>query len=94
MSTKLKLPKQKQADPIERLSAGIKSSTMTMLKHYQEAYTATYNEEISLSNLVDDILRGFMTEDKGFVRYHQSRINGADAVATPKQDDNEKSNSN
>lgn len=68
MNMKLKLPKITATDPIERLSVGLKQSTVNMLKNYQAAYAEVYGEEIPTSTLVDDIIRRFISEDKAFLK--------------------------
>lgn len=53
-------------DPQVRLSVSVKSSTLTSLEAYRERYLATYGIPIEKSQLVDEIIRTFISEDKAF----------------------------
>lgn len=70
---KIKLPKAPTADPVERVSFSLRKSSIEMINAYRDAYEDAYGEKINLSSLVEDMLKGFMSEDKAFMKFFQQR---------------------
>lgn len=70
---KIKLPKAPTVDPVERVSFSLRKSSIEMINAYRDAYENAYGEKINLSSLVEDMLKGFMTEDKAFMKFYQQR---------------------
>jgi hypothetical protein len=65
----MRLKKVTSNDPIERLAVSVKRSTQQMVETYRDYYRTTYGEEIERSHLVEEILRDFMLQDKGFQKF-------------------------
>jgi hypothetical protein len=65
----MKLPKVTKNDPIERLAVGIHQSTHNDLKLYQEFYKSTHGEEIPMNLMVEEMLKGFLADDKNFAKF-------------------------
>lgn len=69
----MKLKKVTQNDPVERLAVSVKRSTMTLLDAYRAHYKATYGEEIEKSELVEHILKEFISTDRDFMKAHAKK---------------------
>lgn len=64
----MKLKKVTINDPMERLAVSVRKSTMDLVGAYQSHYEAVYGEKIERSQLVEEILREFISADKDFVK--------------------------
>jgi hypothetical protein len=62
----MKLAKVSANEPSERFAVSMKVSAHNSLKAYQEFYKATYGEEISLNQLIENMLVDYMKDDKDF----------------------------
>jgi hypothetical protein len=64
----MKLKRIVKNEPMVRLTASIKASTLALLESYQAYYRGAYGEEVERSALVDEILREFINSDKDFAK--------------------------
>lgn len=62
----MKLKKVTFSDPVERITIDLRQSTHDLIVKYQAYYKKTYGDEINRTQLIEEILRGFMVEDKAF----------------------------
>lgn len=65
----MKLKRVTTNDPVERVALSLHQSLTSNLAAYREFYKQTYGDEISLSQLVEEMAKSFMTEDKAFQKY-------------------------
>lgn len=70
----MKLKKVTQNDPVERLAVSVKRSTMTAIEAYRAHYKATYGEEIEKSELVEHILKDYMSADREFTKSQSKKV--------------------
>jgi hypothetical protein len=82
----MRLKKVTSNDPIERLAVSVKRSTQLMVETYRDYYRTTYGEEIERSHLVEEILRDFMLQDKGFQKF-SAPLKTADSQSVQSTDD-------
>lgn len=61
----------------------LKQSTSDLLQQYQACYKAEHGVEISMKDMVEAMLTGFMAEDKGFQKYLKSPKAEVPAPAAP-----------
>lgn len=71
----MRLRKVTHNDPAERLAVSVRQSTMQMLDEYQAHYARVYGETIERSQLVEEVLRDYMTNDKAFMKARQPQTN-------------------
>lgn len=64
----MKLKKVTHVDPVERLAVSVRHSTMVKLEAYRAHYKETYGEEIEKSELVEHILKEYITTDRDFMK--------------------------
>lgn len=67
----MKIKKVTVNDPVERLAVSVRQSVMKSLEAYRDFYKMTYGEEIERSQLVEQILREFISSDKDFQKHLQ-----------------------
>ena len=75
----MKLGKVTSNDPFIRLSVSIRQSTSDQIEEYRAYYKAVYGDDIDRSQLVGEVLRKFMTEDKEFVKHMENHKRGTKA---------------
>jgi hypothetical protein len=68
----MKLAKVTSNDPVQRLAVSVRKSTNEQIDAYRDYYKSVYGDEIERSHLVEEMLRGFMSTDKEFVKYLES----------------------
>ena len=71
----IKLGKVTKNDPLKRLALSVHSSTLADLEQYRAFYHQEFNEEISMSLLVEEMAKRFMREDKGFQKFLAAQRN-------------------
>lgn len=79
----MKLPKLTSNEGAERLSIRVRESTMKNLRLYQRCYSQQYKSEISLPVLIEEMLKGFMRDDKDFAKYVQGIEEGGEPTPAP-----------
>ena len=62
----MKLAKAVSNEPSERFAISMKASAHASLKSYQDFYRQTYGEDITMNQLVENMLVEFMKDDKDF----------------------------
>ena len=65
----MKLKRVTTNDPVERVALSLHQSLTANLAAYREFYKQTYGDEISLSQLVEEMAKSFMAEDKAFQKF-------------------------
>jgi len=65
----MKLRKVTSNDPVERLSASVRHSTIVTLEAYRAYYKSVYGDDIERSQLVEEMLLNFMGTDKDFQKF-------------------------
>ena len=55
-------------DPMERLAVSVRHSTNVLIDAYRAAYKTKYGDEVERSQMVEEMLRRFMMDDKDFVK--------------------------
>lgn len=65
----MKMRKITSQDPIVRQTLGFKSSFINDITLYQKMYKIQYGDEISLSALLEEMARNYMSSDKDFKSY-------------------------
>ena len=73
----MKLGKVTKNDPMERLPLSVHSSVVKQLQEYRSFYKAETGEEISMSLLIEEMGKKFMSEDKDFQKYLKGTKAGA-----------------
>jgi hypothetical protein len=73
----MKLGKVTKNDPMERLPLSVHSSVAKQLQSYRSFYKSETGEEISMSLLVEEMTKKFMSEDKAFQKYLKVSKDGA-----------------
>lgn len=73
----IKLGKVTKNDPLKRLALSVHSSTLADLEQYRAFYHQEFNEEISMSLLVEEMTKKFMAEDKDFQKFLKAQNAGA-----------------
>jgi hypothetical protein len=64
----MKLHRIEKADPVQRITVSVRGSTLDLLDKYRLFYKQIYGDEIERSQMVNDILKEFMNEDKAFLK--------------------------
>lgn len=65
----MKLGKVTSNDPVGRKAINFHLSTTTQLEAYQAYYKSIHGDEISLSQLVEEMLKRFMRDDREFQKF-------------------------
>jgi hypothetical protein len=74
MSTlNLSMKPKGKSDPIQRVNLGLKKSVIDDIALYAEAYKATYDQEISDKDIINDVLANFFAREKGFQDWKKQR---------------------
>lgn len=69
----MRLKKLDTGDGMTSLQLRVRQSTANMLEAYRQHYTATYQEDIKVSQLSDTMLRDFMESDKDFMKAYKQK---------------------
>lgn len=69
----MKLKKVTSNDRVTRVTVGLHESVLNNMKAYQGFYQKKTGDEISFPLLVEEMLKGFIGEDKEFARYVADR---------------------
>ena len=75
----MKLGKVTHNDPVVRQSLSLHKSSIDQLAAYQAYYKSVHGDEISMSQLVEEMTKRFMKEDRDFVKF----IEAATKAASP-----------
>jgi hypothetical protein len=65
----MKLKKVTSNDRVSRITLGLHESVLNKVKAYQAFYLKKTGDEISFALLAEEMLKGFMEEDKEFAKY-------------------------
>lgn len=65
----MKLKKVTSNDRVSRVTIGLHESVLNNLKAYQAFYQKKTGDEISFALLAEEMLKGFMAEDKEFAKH-------------------------
>jgi hypothetical protein len=84
----MKLKKVTSNDPVSRITMGLHASVLNNLKAYQSFYHRKTGDEISFALLAEEMLKGFMAEDKAFAKFlaESAKAGAADARVDASQD--------
>lgn len=76
----MKLSRIPGHEATEKQSWALKVSTVSQLKAYHEMYMATTGAEVSLKDVVEQMLLDFMGDDKAFQRAFRQKLEAAAAA--------------
>lgn len=62
----MKLPKVTSSDPMKREALSLHQSTVDQLQAYRQYYKSIHGDEISMSQLVEEMVKRFMRDDRDF----------------------------
>jgi hypothetical protein len=81
----MKLGKVTSNDPVGRKAINFHLSTTTQLEAYQAYYQSIHGDEISLSQLVEEIAKRFLKDDRDFQKFFAKKpaATSADAPVAP-----------
>jgi hypothetical protein len=65
----MKLGKVTSNDPVKRQALGLHQTTIRQLEAYRAYYLSVHGDEISMSQLVEEIAKRFLKEDRDFQKY-------------------------
>jgi hypothetical protein len=81
----MKLSKVTSNDPVGRQAISFHQSTTRQLQAYRAYYQSVHGDEISLSQLVEEIAKRFLREDREFHKWLTKNPNaGAEAAKAGK----------
>lgn len=76
----MKLTRIPGHEPTLKQSWALKTSTVTLLQQYHDMYVAATGAEVSLKDVVEQMLLDFMAEDKEFQKALRQKRDGAPAA--------------
>jgi len=79
----MKLGKVTSNDPVGRKAINFHQSTTTQLEAYQAYYQQIHGDEISLSQLVEEIAKRFLKDDRDFQKFFAKKPVAAPAAVAP-----------
>lgn len=79
----MKLSRIPGHEATEKQSWALKVSTVSQLKAYHEMYVATTGADVSLKDVVEQMLLDFMGDDKAFQKAYRQKLESAAQAAAP-----------
>jgi hypothetical protein len=79
----MKLSRIPGHEPTVKHSFALKQSTTTMLQQYQDMYLAATGSEVTMKDMVEQMLLDFMADDKAFQKALRQKNEAAAAAAAP-----------
>lgn len=79
----MKLSRIPGHEPTAKQSWALKVSTVTQLQAYHDMYIAATGADVSLKDVVEQMLLDFMGDDKAFQKALRQQLDAATAAAAP-----------
>ena len=81
----MRLGKVTSNDPMKREALSLHQSTVDQLQAYRAHYRSVHGDEISMSQMVEEMVKRFMRDDREFQKVLTTAAKPASVEAAPKR---------